>query len=112
MKLELKIDMNATETVSVRLDPKTRYLAELAARKHRRSLSNYIAWAIAPSLSECRLGAEDGITLDEESEYLWDVVEGGRFVKLAERHPELLNFEEQLQWKQFQDDHPSIVGVA
>jgi hypothetical protein len=38
--------LSRSETVTVRLDPKLRYLAELAARLHRRTLSSYIEWAI------------------------------------------------------------------
>ena len=44
-----------TETVTVRLDPKLRYLAELAARVHRRTLSSYIEWAIKESLDKDEL---------------------------------------------------------
>ena len=40
-----------SEVVTVRLDPKLKYLAELAARKHRRPLSSYIEWAVEQSLS-------------------------------------------------------------
>jgi predicted HicB family RNase H-like nuclease len=36
-------------TVGVRLDPKVRYLAELAARKQRRSLSSFIEWVVQES---------------------------------------------------------------
>ena len=38
--------LSRSETVTVRLDPKLRYLAELAARLHRRTLSSYVEWAI------------------------------------------------------------------
>ena len=39
-----------SETVTVRLAPKLRYLAELAARKQRRTLSSFIEWAIEETL--------------------------------------------------------------
>lgn len=39
--------MTRSETVTMRLTPKLRYLAELAARKHRRTLSSYIEWVLA-----------------------------------------------------------------
>src|SRR6516165_4850387 len=35
-----------SETVTVRLDPKLRYLGEIAARKQRRTVSSFIEWAI------------------------------------------------------------------
>ena len=37
--------LNRTETVTIRLDPKLRYLTELAARKQRRTVSSFIEWA-------------------------------------------------------------------
>ena len=39
-----------SEVVTVRLDPKLKYVAELAARRQRRTLSSYIEWAIEDSL--------------------------------------------------------------
>jgi predicted HicB family RNase H-like nuclease len=40
-----------SEVVTVRVDPKLKYLAELAARKQRRSLSRYVEWVIRQSLN-------------------------------------------------------------
>lgn len=93
--------LTRSETVTVRLDPKLRYLAELAARQHRRTLSSYIEWAIEESLNSIVLRRNEGYewTLAEESFELWDVDEPDRFVKLAEKYPELLTHEEQLIWK-------------
>lgn len=91
-----------SETVTVRLDPKLRYLAELAARKQRRTLSSYIEWAIEDSLNRTVLlenhNGED-ITLAGEVSNLWDVDDADRFAKLALRYPELLTHEEQVRWK-------------
>lgn len=88
-----------SETVTVRLDPKLRYLAELAARKQRRTLSSYIEWAIEDSLDRTQLYSNEGASLADESAALWDVDESDRFAKLALRHPELLTHEEQVRWK-------------
>jgi hypothetical protein len=89
-----------TETVTVRLDPKLRYLAELAGRLHRRTLSSYIEWAIAASLSSNALTADlHGPSIKDESESLWDVDEADRFAKLALRYPSLLTHDEQVLWK-------------
>jgi hypothetical protein len=95
-----------SETVTVRLDPKLRYLAELAARLHRRTLSSYIEWAIKASLDAevvrptnlPSMHASDH-TIGNEAEYLWDVDEADRFAKLALRYPHLLTHEEQVRWK-------------
>ena len=98
--------LSRSETVTVRLDQKLRYLAELAARKHRRTLSSYIEWAIKTSLDseDVRpINAPDHVTTMEtignEAEYLWDVDEADRFAKLALRYPHLLTHEEQVRWK-------------
>jgi hypothetical protein len=98
--------LSRSETVTVRLDPKLRYLAELAARLHRRTLSSYIEWAIKASLDAEPLRPAgytveqaDGITIGSEAEALWDVDDADRFAKLALRYPHLLTHEEQVRWK-------------
>lgn len=91
--------LTRSETVTVRLDPKRRYLADLAARKQRRTLSSYIEWAIEDSLQRTYLYTNDHTSLADESPDLWDVDEADRFAKLALRHPELLTHEEQVRWK-------------
>lgn len=92
--------LSRSETVTVRLDPKLRYLAELAARLHRRTLSSYIEWSIEAGLGNNVLsGDHNGPSIKDESEYLWDVDEPDRFAKLALRYPHLLTHEEQVRWK-------------
>lgn len=91
--------LSRSETVTVRLDPKLRYLADLAARKQRRTLSSYIEWAIEDCLYRTNLYANGDTTLAAEAANLWDVDEADRFAKLALRHPDLLTHEEQVRWK-------------
>lgn len=43
--------LSRSETVTVRLDPMTRYLAVLAGRNQRRTLSSYIEWAIQSAIA-------------------------------------------------------------
>jgi len=90
-----------SETVTVRLDPKLRYLAELAARKQRRSLSSYIEWAVEDSLAHVTLREDmhSRTSVGEEASYLWDVDDADRFAKLALRYPDLLTHDEQVRWK-------------
>lgn len=92
-----------SEVVTVRLDPRLKYLAELAARRQRRPLSSYVEWAIESSLSSVmpaydptRDGPE---SLADVASDLWDVDEPDRFAKLALRYPDLLDHEEQRLWK-------------
>jgi hypothetical protein len=93
-----------SEVVTVRLDPKLKYLAELAARKHRRPLSSYIEWAVEQSLSRVWLEEPfdgDGVSVAdaERTQHLWDLDEPDRVVRLALSYPDLLTHEEQLVWK-------------
>jgi hypothetical protein len=88
--------------VTVRLDPKLKYLAELAARRLRRTLSSYIEWAIEDSLSRVEMqvnSPEFQTTLADQAQALWDVDEPDRFAKLALKYPDLLDHEEQRIWK-------------
>lgn len=89
--------LSRTETVTVRLDPKLRYMAELAARKQRRTLSSFIEWAIEGGLSTVQL--DDKNSAEELGGKLWDVDEADRFVKLALSYPGLLTYYEQTLWK-------------
>lgn len=91
--------LSRSETVTVRLDPKLRYLAELAARKQRRTLSSYVEWAIEDSLKHVGLDVNGNSSLADEAEALWDVDDADRFARLALRHPDLLTHEEQVLWK-------------
>ncbi|MCT6721691.1 hypothetical protein [Acidovorax sp. K2F] len=93
--------LSRSEITTVRLDPKLRYLAELAARKQRRTLSSFVEWAIEDSLDRFNLREWDSgsITLLSQAESLWDVDEADRLAKLALSFPELLTHDEQIIWK-------------
>ncbi len=89
-----------SETVTVRLDPKLRYFAELAARKQRRTLSSFIEWAIEQSLNEVHFSDfGQSYSMASELSELWDVDEADRFAKLALSHPDMLLHDEQVLWK-------------
>ncbi len=81
----------------LRLDPKLEYFVKLAARKQRRTISSYLEWAAEQCLDRIMLTEKQSIA-DEMSE-LWDVGKIERYVKLASRHPDLLDHEEQLLWR-------------
>ncbi len=94
-----------SETVTVRLDPKLRYLAELAARKQRRTVSSFIEWAVEESLNRVVIdedktfGGQNDKSIADVAAYLWDVDDPDRFAKLAIRYPDMLTHEEQTLWK-------------
>ena len=101
--------LSRSEVVTVRLDPKLRYLAELAARKQRRTLSSFIEWAIEQSLAEVKL--TQTATVADKARALWDVDECDRFIKLALHDESLLNYREQVLWKCLQEQKdPGILS--
>lgn len=95
-----RITLSRTEIVQARLTPKVRYMAELGARKHRRTLSSFIEWAVAKSLNSvnCDDGTET-ISIADKAAELWDVDADERLAKLARIYPELMTYEEQVRWK-------------
>lgn len=98
-----------SETVTVRLDPKLRYLAELAARKQRRTVSSFIEWAVEQSFKEVKLyqgtgyNGDGDITIEHAAAGLWDVDDAERFVRLAINYSDLLTHDEQVRWKVLSD---------
>lgn len=100
--------LSKSQTVTVRLDPRLRHSLELASRKHRRTLSSYIEWAIVKSFSDVLLRDplnhnDPGETIADEENSLWSVDEAERFLRLATKYPDLLDFDEQEIWKMLLD---------
>jgi hypothetical protein len=94
------------EVVTLRLTRRTRYGLELLARQQRRPLSSVAEWAfhevfkiesIAPSFGEEK-------TLKEAVDDLWDPLEPDRLVKLAQKYPSLLTYEDDLIWKVIKEE--------
>ena len=104
--------LSRSETVTVRLDPKLRYLAELAARKQRRTVSSFIEWAVEESLNRVIIeedqatGGQNDKSIADVAPELWDVDEPDRFAKLAIHYPDLLTHEEQTLWKLVRENEP------
>tara|TARA_R110002073_G_scaffold233374_2_gene394595 strand:+ start:649 stop:1149 length:501 start_codon:yes stop_codon:yes gene_type:complete len=91
-----------TEVFAMRLDPKLKYLAEIAARKQRRSLANFIEWTIENALEAVLLN-NSGISVSSESTRLWALSEADRLIKLATYYPDLMTYDEQLIWRVIQE---------
>jgi hypothetical protein len=87
-----------TETISVRLDPRLRYLVEIASRTQRRSLSSYVEWVVAESIKDVFPSESSEGSLEFHAEILWDINEPIRLVNLALKFPGLLNHDEQQIW--------------
>lgn len=103
-----KKKLRRTETIGFRLEPKLRFVAELAARKQRRSLSSFIEWAVEEAVKKVVLKEYESSNFNqsdiEETAYdainlVWDVDEADRFAKLAFNYPFLLDHEEEVLWK-------------
>lgn len=91
-----------SEVVQVRLDPKLRFAAELAAAKERRTLSSFIEWAVEQAVRDIvvHYAPDEGQRSAEMvANSVWDVDEADRFVNLATHYPGLLTHDEQRRWK-------------
>ena len=86
-----------SQVVTVRLDPKLKFAAELAARKQRRTLSSFIEWAIEQAVSEVKVTSYNGDekSVLEATREIWDVSEAQRFLNFANNYSELLNYDEE-----------------
>ena len=95
--------LSRSETVSVRLDPKLRFAAELAARRHRRTLSSFVEWAVEEAVNKINVAhLSDDVppeTAFDVMSRVWDVDEADRFAKLAMSFPMLLTHDEDKLWK-------------
>ncbi len=95
-----------SEVITVRLDQKLRFAAELVARDQRRTLSSFVEWAIGEVVSREKVKIRDHENHEnyetsalKATAIIWDVDEADRFIKFAEACPELLNFDEERLWK-------------
>jgi len=103
--------LNRTEVVTLRLDPKLRYITDLAARSQRRTTSGFIEWAIEIALKEVGVfskSSTDTASMADIKDDLWDVDKADRFLKLATGFPNLLNHYEQVVWKLARIQNPKI----
>jgi predicted transcriptional regulator len=97
-------NLNRSQVVTVRLDPKLKFAAELAAKKQRRTISSFIEWAVEQAVSGIMIHESEDFndpeqSLMEAAMNIWDVDDADRFVNLALQFPEFLNYEEEKIWK-------------
>lgn len=81
------------EVVSFRLEPKIKYLVDIAARVQRRSPTNYIEYILEESLKNIEI--DKGKSVYDASIDLWSSSEIQRIFKLHTKYPMLLTFEEE-----------------
>lgn len=82
-----------SELVAVRFDPKTKYLLDLASRVQRRSMANFIEWAVEDAFKHVELAP--GHSIEDQAPLLWHVRPGDRLALLNATYPSLLTFDEQ-----------------
>ena len=100
-----------TEVVTIRLDPRLKYLAEIASRKQLRTLSSFVEWAVAQALDSVYLDDPKWDELNRETvppnsvraveleTGLWAPDAADRLVKLVFQYPSLLTPSEALVWR-------------
>jgi hypothetical protein len=89
--------------ISGERDGLIRFSAELAARKHRRTLSSFIEWATQEALNKTFIGGKSNETAAFVAGKVWDISEGRRFVNLATKYPEMLTHDEEVLWRFIED---------
>jgi hypothetical protein len=84
----------APDAFSLRLDPKFRFAAELAAAKERRSLSSLMESSLAQTLRKIMVAAQAGeeISAMQVADQVWDADEARRLMLMAVRFPALSYF--------------------
>lgn len=89
-------NLTRSQVVTVRLDPKLKFAAELAARKQRRTISSFIEWAVEEAIT--RIEIREKVNVNTVMNQVWHVEDADRLVKLAFNFPELLTYEEEKIW--------------
>lgn len=107
--------LSRSETVSVRLDPRLRLAAELAAGKERRSLSSFVEWCVEQQTKEVLLVTKNEfdyssgeINITDKSAYdvsidIWEPEYADSFVRRSIFYEKLLTVEELVAWRIIQD---------
>jgi hypothetical protein len=94
--------LGRSETVTIRLDPKMNYLAELAARSQRRTKSSLIEAALTDAMNQIRVDvrphANNPTTIAQIADQVWHVDEIERLRRLVHFAPHLMSYEEQKIW--------------
>ena len=86
------------DVFAIRFDQRIKYMADLAARKERRSLTNFVEWAMERALRDIDLFSDNHghtVKAGAAAKLLWDIQPAERLKKLHQHCPELLTYEEQ-----------------
>ncbi|MFT6553000.1 hypothetical protein [Alloalcanivorax venustensis] len=93
----------STINISMRIDPKTKYLIDLLARDQKRTLTGVVEWAIEVAAARERFhntdNNYDGPSFLDMLDALWSTDEAIRLVALAIHKPSLLDYHELRIWE-------------
>lgn len=99
MAIDKKSKKNTTSVnLSLRLDPRSKYLIDLLSRHHKRTITGVIEWAVERAGSEAVFDGDRGTTFLEAVNNLWSTDESVRLANLALTRPDLLDYDEQRIW--------------
>ena len=89
-------DRRKPDAYSLRLDPRLRFAAELAAEKERRTLASLIEWAIDQAVRQISVVNQDErlVSALKVSQDVWNEDEVVRFLLLAKQYPTLLTVDQ------------------
>lgn len=88
--------------LSIRIEPRLRFLVDIATRAQRRNLTNFIESAIHEAIRSTEI--EEGRTVWDARFDLWDTNEDQIILNLSAHFPDLLTFEEQVRLKELQNE--------
>lgn len=100
MAIEKKSKKNTTSVnLSLRLDPRSKYLIDLLARQQKRTITGVIEWAVERAGTEAIFDNENGLNFLEVIDSLWSTDESMRLANLAQARPDLLDYDELRIWE-------------
>lgn len=93
---------SSSVNVSLRLDPKTKYLIDLLAREQKRTLTGVVEWALERAAEQERFDLStgyDGPSFRDMIDVLWSTDEAVRLIALAFNKPSLMDYDEMRVWE-------------
>lgn len=90
-----KGETSSTVSIGLRVDPKTKFAMDMMSRKHLRSLTATIEWAIAQAIAREESG-RPGLSFADLVSLAWSVDEQERLLNMHKHCPELLSFDEEV----------------
>ena len=93
---KLKGERSTTVSVGLRISPKTKFALDMMSRKHLRSLTATIEWAVAQAIAR-EDHAPTGMSFSDMIALAWSVDEEERLLNMHKHCPELLTFDEEVE---------------